>query len=89
MHRRWIALFAAGASAALAATGVSAEPSRTSSALYAVSLTGSQRTVVTRTGITTDKRGCKVRHADRDAQTIAFASRSRERNQPHRPLRPM
>jgi hypothetical protein len=80
VRRRWIALFAAGATvAALAPPAVSAESSRGSTARYAVSLTGSQRSVVTRTGTTTDDRGCKARHGDRDVQTIAFASRSRER----------
>jgi hypothetical protein len=38
-------------------------------------LTGSQRSVVTKTGITIDSAGCKVRHADRDVQTVTFATR--------------
>jgi hypothetical protein len=77
---RWSAVFAAGATVAVLATpAVSAESARTSSALYAVSLTGSQRSVVTRAGTTTDDLGCNVRHADRDVQTITFVSRRRDR----------
>jgi hypothetical protein len=80
VRRRCIALFAGGAAvAALAAPAVSAESAGTSTALYAVSLTGSQRSVVTRTGTTTDAQGCKIRHGDRDVQTITFASRWRGR----------
>jgi hypothetical protein len=75
--RRWIALFAAGASAAALAT--QAVSARTSTARYAVALTGSQLSVVTKTGTTTDDSGCRIRHADRDVQTVTFASRSRRR----------
>ena len=79
MRIRWIALFAAGATAsALAAPAVSADSSRASTALYAVALTGSQRSVVTRTGTGTDNLGCTIRHADRDVQTVAFASQRRD-----------
>jgi hypothetical protein len=78
VRRRWIALFAAGATAiALAAMVVSAAAGPGSTATYDISLTGSQRSVVTRNGTTTDDLGCTVRHADRDVQTIAFASRRR------------
>jgi hypothetical protein len=69
-----VALFAAGATA-VAAASVQARPGST--ATYDISLAGSQRSVVTRTGTTTDNTGCTVRHADRDVQTIAFASRRR------------
>jgi hypothetical protein len=76
VHIRWIALLAAGATAAaLSAPAVSADSGRAGTALYAVSLTGSQRSVVTRNVTTTDTSGCKVRHADRDVQTIAVSSR--------------
>lgn len=78
MQLRWIALSAAGATvAALAASAVSAGSLHASTELYNVSLTGSQRSVVTRTGTGTNDLGCTVRHADRDVQTIAFASRKR------------
>jgi hypothetical protein len=73
--RRWIALLAAGATAsALVASTAPATARRGSAATYAISLTGSQRSVVTRNGTTTDASGCATRHADRDVQTIAFAS---------------
>jgi hypothetical protein len=76
--RRWIALLAAGATAsALAASAVPARSRPGSTATYVISLTGSQRSVVTRTGTTTDASGCAIRHADRDVQTIAFASSRR------------
>jgi hypothetical protein len=79
VHIRWIALLAAGATAAaLSAPAVSADSGRAGTALYAVSLTGSQRSVVTRNVTTTDTSGCKVRHADRDVQTIAFSSERRD-----------
>src|SRR5205085_11305458 len=42
-------------------------------------LTGSQRSVVTRNGTTTDASGCAIRHADRDVQTITFAGSRRAR----------
>jgi hypothetical protein len=75
---RWIALLAAGATASLAASTVAAaRPGST--ATYAISLTGSQRSVVTRGGTTTDASGCVIRHADRDVQTITFASSRRAR----------
>ena len=78
MGRRWIALGAAGAAgAALTASAVSAPARHGSSGLYTVSLVGSQRAVVTRNGTTTDDLGCTVAHADRDRQTITFASRTR------------
>ena len=80
METRWIALFAAGAAAgALATPARTAAPERATSILYAVSLTGSQRTVVTRTGTTTDAAGCTFRAADRDRRTISFAARQRRR----------
>ena len=80
MPRRWIALLAAGATAsALVASTVPARARPGSTATYAVSLTGSQRSVVTRTGTTKDAAGCVVRHADRDVQTITFASSRRAR----------
>ena len=76
----WIALLAAGAtaSACLGAT-VTAAARPGSTATYDISLTGSQRTVVTRNGTTTDASGCAIRHADRDVQTITFASSRRAR----------
>ena len=80
MPRRWIALLAAGAtaSASVASTApASARPGST--ATYAISLTGSQRSVVTRSGTTTDGSGCSIRHGDRDVQTIRFASSRRAR----------
>ena len=78
MQVRWIALLAAGATvAAPAAPAVSAGNRHASSELYNVSLIGSQRSIVTRTGTGTDDFGCTIRHADRDLQTIAFASRKR------------
>jgi hypothetical protein len=77
---RGIALFAAGATAsAFAASTVSAAARPGSAATYAISLTGSQRSVVTRGGTTTDASGCSIRHADRDVQTITFASSRRAR----------
>jgi hypothetical protein len=76
--RRWIALLAAGATAsALVASTVSAAARSGSPAIYAISLTGSQRSVVTRGGTATDASGCAIRHADRDVQTITFASSRR------------
>jgi hypothetical protein len=78
--RRWIALLAAGATAsALVASTAPATARRGSTATYAISLTGSQRSVVTRGGTTTDASGCAIRHADRDVQTITFASSHRAR----------
>ena len=78
MPRRWIALFAGGATAsALAASTVSAAARPGSTATYDISLSGSQRSVVTRGGTTTDDRGCTVRRADRDVQTITFTGRRR------------
>jgi hypothetical protein len=78
--RRWIALLAAGATASgLVASTVPAAARPGSSATYAISLTGSQRSVVTRGGTTTDASGCAIRHADRDVQTITFASSRRAR----------
>jgi hypothetical protein len=78
--RRWIALLAAGATAsALVASTVPAAARPGSTATYAVSLSGSQRSVVTRNGTTTDASGCAVRHADRDVQTITFAGNRRAR----------
>jgi len=78
VHIRWLALFAAGATAAaLAAPVVSADARPGSTATYDISLTGSQRSVVTRNGTTTDASGCTFQHADRDVQTIAFASSRR------------
>lgn len=80
MPRRWIALLAAGATAsALVAWTVPAAARPGSAATYAISLTGSQRSVVTRGGTTTDASGCTIRHADRDVQTITFASSRRAR----------
>jgi hypothetical protein len=79
VRKPWSALLAAGATFALAAPAVSADSARVSAALYAVSLSGSQRSVVTKTGITTDNLGCKVRHGDRDVQTVMFASQRRGR----------
>ena len=78
MQVRWIALLAAGATvAAPAAPAVSAGNRHASTERYDVSLSGSQRSVVTRTGTGTDEFGCTIRHADRDLQTITFASRKR------------
>lgn|GEM_PF-2589107 len=78
MPRRWIALLAAGATAsALVASAVPARARPGSTATYVISLTGSQRSVVTRTGTTTDASGCAIRHADRDVQTITFAGSRR------------
>ena len=78
--RTRIALLVAGATAAaLAAPAVSAAPVRATPAVYRVSLTGSQRTVVIRGGTATDDAGCTYRAADRDRRTIAFASRRRMR----------
>jgi hypothetical protein len=78
--RWWIALLAAGATAsALAAATVSTAARSRPTATYAIALTGSQRSVVTRDGTTTDASGCAVRHADRDVETITFASRRRAR----------
>jgi hypothetical protein len=75
---RWIALLAAGATvSALVASTVPASARPGSRATYDISLTGSQRSVVTRGGTTTDNRGCTVRHADRDVQTITFTARRR------------
>ena len=71
--RTRIALLAGATAAALAAPAVSAAPVH----VYRVSLTGSQRTVVTRSGTTTDDAGCTYRAADRDRRTISFASRRR------------
>jgi hypothetical protein len=76
--RTRIALLLAGATAAaLAAPAVSAAPVHASRAVYSVSLTGSQRTVVTRSGTSTDDAGCTYRAADRDRRAISFASRRR------------
>jgi hypothetical protein len=76
--RRWIALFAAGATACAAASSTVAAAARPdSTATYDISLVGSQRSVVTRGGTTTDGSGCTVRRADRDVQTITFAARRR------------
>jgi hypothetical protein len=78
--RRWIALLAAGATAsACVASTVPARARPGSTATYTISLTGSQRSVVTRSRTTTDPSGCAVRHADRDVQTITFASSRRAR----------
>jgi hypothetical protein len=78
--RRWIALLAAGATAsALVASTVPAGARPGSTALYTIALTGSQRSVVTSGGTTTDASGCAIRHADRDVQTITFASSRRAR----------
>jgi hypothetical protein len=78
--RRWIALLAAGATAsALVASTVSAAPRSRAAVAYDIALTGSQRSVVTRGGTTTDASGCAVRHADRDVQTITFAGNRRAR----------
>jgi hypothetical protein len=77
---RWIALFVAGAAAgALAAPARTASAHRASSDLYTFTLTGSQRTVVTKTGTTTDAAGCSFRHDDLDRRTISFATRGRRR----------
>jgi hypothetical protein len=77
---RWIALLAAGATAsAFVASTVPARARPDSKATYQIALTGSQRSVVTREGTTTDASGCAIRHADRDVQTITFASRRRAR----------
>jgi hypothetical protein len=78
--RRWIALLAAGATAsACVASTVPAGARPGSTAIYAIALTGSQRSVVTSGGTTTDASGCAIRHADRDVQTITFASSRRAR----------
>jgi hypothetical protein len=69
-----VALLAASATV-IAAVSAGASPGST--ATYDISLAGSQGSVVTRTGTTTDGTGCTVQHADRDVQTIAFASRRR------------
>ena len=80
MPRWWIALLAAGATAsALVASTVPAAARPGAAATYVVSLTGSQRSVVTRNGTTTDASGCATRHADRDVQTITFAISRRAR----------
>lgn len=80
MPRWWIALLAAGATAfALAASTAEARARPGASATYQISLTGTQRSIVTRSGTTTDASGCAVRHADRDVQTITFASSRRAR----------
>ena len=63
--------------AALAASARPAAPGRAQPHRYDVSLTGSQRTVVTRTGTTTDASGCTFRNADRDTRTIVFGNRKR------------
>ena len=63
--------------AALAASARPAAPGRAQAHSYDVWLTGSQRTVVTRTGTTTDAAGCTFRTADRDTRTILFGSRRR------------
>ena len=78
MPRRWIALFAAGATACTAVVSTVAAAARPgSAATYDISLVGSQRSVVTRGGTTTDGSGCTLRRADRDVQTIAFAGKRR------------
>jgi hypothetical protein len=78
VHKRWIALLAASAAvAALTVPAVSADARRGSTATYDVSLTGSQVSVVTRDGTSTDDFGCTVRHADRDRQVVSFSSRRR------------
>jgi hypothetical protein len=78
VHKRWIALFAAGAAVAtLTVPALSADAHRASTATYDVSLTGSQVSVVTRAGTSTDEFGCTVRHADRDRQIVSFSSRRR------------
>jgi hypothetical protein len=75
---RWIALLAAGATAAaLGAQVVPATARPASRATYDISLSGSQRSVVTRSRTTTDDSGCTIRHADRDVRTVSFASRRR------------
>jgi hypothetical protein len=61
------------------ASTVPAQARPHSKATYEISLTGSQRSVVTRSGTTTDASGCAIRHADRDVQTITFASSRRAR----------
>jgi hypothetical protein len=68
-----VALLAASATV-IAAVSAGASPGST--AAYDISLTGSQRSVVTRTG-TTNTADCTLRHADRDVQTVSFASRRR------------
>jgi hypothetical protein len=74
----WIALLAAGATAAaLAAPAWSTAPERATLHAYEASLTGSERTVVTRTGTRTDDAGCTFRAADRDSRTIVFRIRKR------------
>jgi hypothetical protein len=77
--RTWgIALLAAGATAAaLGAQVVPATARSGAPATYDISLTGSQRSVVTKSAATTDDSGCTVRHADRDVRTVSFASRRR------------
>jgi hypothetical protein len=78
--RQGIALLAAGATAsALVASTVPARARPGATATYDISLTGTQRSVVTRGGTTLDASGCAVRHADRDVQTITFASTRRAR----------
>jgi hypothetical protein len=76
--RTRIALLTTGATAAaLAAPAVSAAPVHALPAVYRVSLTGSQRTVTTLGGTTTNDAGCTFRTANRDRRTISFASRRR------------
>jgi hypothetical protein len=78
VRTRWIALLAAGAT--LAAFGAQVVPATArpgATATYEISLTGSQRTVVTKSATTTDDSGCTVRHADRDVRAVSFASRRR------------
>jgi len=78
VRKPWIALCAAGATvSALAIPVVSATARPGSTATYDISLTGSQRSVVTRNGTTTDDLGCTIRRADRDVQTVTFASSRR------------
>jgi hypothetical protein len=75
---RWIALLAAGATAsAVVASSVPAAARPGATATYHISLSGSQRSVFTRSGTTTDDHGCTIGHADRDVQTITFAASRR------------
>ena len=75
---RWIALLAAGATvSAFVAWTVPAAARPTRTPTYHISLIGSQRSVFTRGGTTTDDHGCTISHADRDVQTITFAASRR------------
>jgi hypothetical protein len=61
------------AAAASAAAGV--QPARAAESSFAVTLEGTQTTVITRVRRSTDDLGCAVRRTDADTQTLSFTTR--------------